>query len=179
MILRNRNYKNNKLFDKTLPDGLLNGQGIGALKRYRYGLFSFSWCGCEIIACYNLLKMHGTPMPLSEICKEIYPYGQILLGFFGTNVYTLAHFFKKHAVPVETVYSKQQFLNRATNGKYGVVSFWTGGIMASSIHTVAYSAEKDGKIKVYNRYNNTDKVYEFDSVSEAFGKYHFIVANIL
>ena len=179
MILKNKNYTNNKLFDKTLPDGLLNGQGVGALKRYRYGLFSFSWCGCEIIACYNLLKLNGTPLPLSEICREIYPYGHILFGFFGTNVYTLTHFFKKHCIPVKTLYSKQQFINSMPECKHGVVSFWTGKVMASSIHTVAFSVNKSGKVEVYNRYNNTDKVYEYGSVSEAFGKYNFIVANII
>ena len=179
MILREKNYRNNRLFDKTLPEGMLNGQGMGALKRYRYGLFSFGWCGCEIIASYNLLKMVGKPMPLSEICREIYPYGEILLGFFGTNVYTLTHFYKKHRIPVKTVYAKKEFLRLAPKGKYGVISFWTGKVMASSIHTVAYRVEPDGRIAVFNRYNNKDFPYYYDTMEEAFGAYPFIVANML
>ena len=66
MILKHKNYQNNRLYEKTLPEGMLNGQGIAPLNRYRYGLFSFSWCGCEIIAVYNLLKMHGKPQKLQK-----------------------------------------------------------------------------------------------------------------
>ncbi|MBR2590765.1 MAG: hypothetical protein IKE65_07565 [Clostridia bacterium] len=179
MILNERNYRNNRLYEKTLPQGMLNGQGIGALKRYRYGLFSFGWCGCEIIASYNLLKMYGKPQKLCDISREIYPYGHILCGFFGTNVYTLAYYYKKHRIPVKTLYKKKDFLRLAPRGKYGVISFWTGKVMASSIHTVAYRVEENGSILVYNRYNNTDKVYTFESIEEAIGSYVFIVANIL
>lgn len=179
MILNERNYRNNRLYEKTLPEGMLNGQGIGALKRYRYGLFSFGWCGCEIIACYNLLKMYGKSEKLCDISREIYPYGHILCGFFGTNVYTIAHYCKKHCIPVKTLYKKKDFLHLAPKGKYGVISFWTGRVLASSIHTVAYRVAENGKILVYNRYNNTDKVYTFESMEDAFGNYAFIVANIL
>lgn len=179
MILNQLNYQHNRLYEKTLPEGMLNGQGIGALKRYRYGLFSFGWCGCEIIATYNFLKMYGTPEKLCDISREIYPYGHILCGFFGTNVYTLAHYYKKHNIPVNTVYRKQDFLRRASKNAYGVISFWTGKVMASSIHTVAFRTESDGSVSVYNRYNNTDKVYTFHCLHEAFGKYPFLVANFV
>ena len=179
MILRNKNYKNNQMFERTLPEGLINGQGMGAVKRFRYGLFSFGWCGCEIIATYNLLKMYGKPAALSDICREIYPYGELLLGFFGTNVYTLAHYFKKHHIPVKTVYKKSDFFSLAPKGRFGTISFWTGKVMASSIHTVAYRVGEGGKITVYNRYNNKDFPYEYDSIEEAFGKYPFLVANML
>lgn len=179
MILRELNYKNNKMFEKALPEGMLNGQGMGALKRFRYGLFSFGWCGCEIIGTYNLLKMYGKPAQLSEICREIYPYGHLLCGFFGTNVYTLKHYFKKHNIPVKTVYTKEDFLKLAPRGKYGVVSFWTKKVMASSIHTVAYKVGENGEITVFNRYNNKDVEYNFADIEEAFGEYAFIVANIM
>ena len=122
--------------------------------------------------------MYGKPMPLSEICREIYPYGEILLGFFGTNVYTLKLFFIKHNIPVKTIYKKADFLKLAPRGKYGVISFWTGKVMASSIHTVAYRID-GSDIVVYNRYNNKDCEYRFSSMREAFGNYSFIVANIL
>ena len=64
MILNRLNYRHNRLYEKALPPGLLGGQGTGALKRYRYGLFSFGWCGCEIIAAYNLLQLYGAPQKL-------------------------------------------------------------------------------------------------------------------
>ena len=179
MILRELNYRNNRKYEKALPPGLLNGQGMGALRRFRYGICSFGWCGCEIIAAYNLLKLWGKPAALAEICREIYPYGELLLGFFGTNVYTLSHYFKKHRVPVRTVYSKKDFLRRGARSRYGVVSFWTGRVMASSIHTLAYSIGARGEVTVYNRYNNRECAYTFHSMHEAFGKYAFLVANII
>lgn len=179
MLVNNLNYKNNSMYEKCLPEGLINGQGMGAVKRYRYGAFSFGWCGCEIIAVYNLLKLYGKPEKLCDICREIYPYGHILLGFFGTNVYTLKHYYKKHAVPVKAITNKAQFLNEGAKSKYGTVSFWTKRVMASSIHTVAYSIDENGEITVYNRYNNKDCEYHFRSFHEAFGKYPFIVANIM
>ena len=82
-------------------------------------------------------------------------------------------------IPVKTVYTKSEFLRLAAHGSYGVISFWTGKVMASSIHTVAYSVDANRRISVYNRYNNTDKVYTFDTMQEAFGQYSFIVANIM
>lgn len=179
MILNQKNYRNNRLYEKTLPAGMLNGQGIAPLNRYRYGLFSYAWCGCEIIATYNLLKMYGKPQKLCDIGKEIYPYGHLLCGFFGTNVYTLKHYFKAHDIPVKTIYKKSAFLHLAPRGRYGVVSFWTGRVMASSIHTVAYRVEEDGTVSVFNRYNNRDFAYRFNSMHEAFGAYAFIVANML
>ena len=51
--------------------------------------------------------------------------------------------------------------------------------MASSIHTVAYKVEENGEIIIYNRYNNTRNEYRFRNITEAFGPYAFLVANIL
>ena len=173
------NYEHNKKFEKLLPEGMINGQDTGAVRNYKYGLFSFGWCGCEIIGVYNLLSMYGSPAALSDIAREIYTYGNVLCGFFGTNVYTLAHYFKKHNIPVTTIYKKQEFLCRAQKGKYGVISFWTGKVMMSSIHTVAYRVAENGKVIVYNRYNGRTQDHIYDNMEAAFGKYPFIVANIM
>jgi hypothetical protein len=177
-MLRKRNYLQNKKLDALLPKGLLNGQGMGTLRRFRYGLFSFGWCGCEIIATYNLLQMLGRPEKLSRISREIYGYGHVLLGFFGTNVYVLSHYLKKHGIPAGTVYRKRAFLRDP--GACGVVSFWTKPkrVLTSSVHTVAYRTHEGGAVTVYNRYNNRDYAYEYASIDDAFGKYPFIVANV-
>ncbi|MBR1810675.1 MAG: hypothetical protein IJ766_03355 [Clostridia bacterium] len=178
-MLEKINYKHNKPLETTLPAGMINGQGAGAIKNFRYGICSFGWCGCEIIGAYNLLQMVGKPAPMCEIAREIYPYGQVLCGFFGTNVYTLAHYFKKHKIPVKTIYRKDAFFREAPQGKYGVVSFWTGKVLRSSIHTVAYRVREDGKIVIYNKYNSRNYEYVHDDMNAAFGRYTFIVANIL
>ena len=98
-MLSDRNYRQNRRLDAQLPQGMLNGQGLGTVSRFRYGLFSFGWCGCEIIAAYNLRQMIGCPERLSVIAREIYRHGHVLLGFFGTNVYVLSHYLKKHGIP--------------------------------------------------------------------------------
>ena len=178
-MLERLNYRHNKQYESALPEGLINGQATGAVSSFRYGLFGFGWCGCEIIAVYNLLKMLGRPEPLCEIEREIYRYGSVLCGFFGTNVYVLAHYFRRHAVPVHSTYDKKVFLTATPRGKYGVVSFWTGRVLASSIHTVAYRVRGDGKIVIYNRYNSRDCEHEYADIDEAFGKYAFLAAHMM
>lgn len=177
-MLGKRNYFNNRKLDALLPKGMLNGQGMGTLARFRYGLFSFGWCGCEIIATYNLLQMLGRPEKLSRIAREIYRYGHVLLGFFGTNVYVLSYYLKRHGIPARTVYRKRAFFRDP--GTCGVVSFWTKPkrVLTSSVHTVAYRTQEGGGVTVYNRFNNRDCAYHFASIEDAFGKYPFIVANI-
>ncbi len=177
-MLGKRNYLQNCKLDARLPQGMLNGQGMGTLALFRYGLFSFGWCGCEIIATYNLLQMAGKPEPLSKIAREIYRYGHVLLGFFGTNVYVLKHYLKKHRIPARTVYRKQTFLQDP--GTYGIVSFWTKPkrVLTSSVHTVAYRTHEDGGVTVFNRFNKHDYAHEYASMDEAFGKFPFIVASV-
>lgn len=171
------NYRHNKKWESELPKELLNAQGMGTLRNFRYGLFSFGWCGCEIIAVYNFRKMLGMPAPLCEIAREIYAYGHILAGFFGTNVYVLGHYLKKHGIQTENALKKDDFLSRAANGHFGIISFWTGKILRSSIHTVAFRIAPDGKVTVFNRYNNRDYDHEYDSLQDAFGKYPFLTAH--
>ena len=177
-MLGKRNYIRNRELDCRLPQGMLNGQGLGALSQFRYGLFSFGWCGCEIIAAYNLLQMAGRPEPLSAIAREIYRYGHVLLGFFGTNVYVMPYFLKQHGVRASTVYRKRDFLDAP--GDFGVVSFWTKPkrVLTSSVHTVAYRTHADGGVTVFNRYNSHNYAHEYASMREAFGKYPFITASI-
>ncbi len=177
-MLGKRNYLTNSKLDARLPQGMLNGQGKGSLSEFRYGLFSFGWCGCEIIATYNLLQMLGQPEPLSEIAREIYRYGHVLLGFFGTNVYVLRFYLKKHGIPARTVYSKQAFLDAP--GDLGVVSFWTkpNRVLTSSVHTVAYRVHPDGSVTVFNRYNSHGYAHEYASIADAFGSYPFITASV-
>ena len=176
-MLGYRNYQKNKLLDHALPEGLLNAQGLGTLGQYRYGLFSFGWCGCEIIAVYNFLQMYGKPMALSSIAREIYRYGHLLLGFFGTNVYVLQYFFKRHHIPTLHTIDKAVFLAHAPKGRFGIVSFWTGKVMRSSIHTVAYRIEPDGSVTVFNRFNKKDFDHRYSDLAEAFAAYPFLTAS--
>ena len=176
-MLNAHNYRRNREYEHMLPKGLLNAQGMGTLRQYRYGLFSFGWCGCEIIATYNFLQMLGKPQPLCEIAREIYRYGHILLGFFGTNVYVLSHYLHRHGIEHRQTCRKKEFLEQAANGKYGIVSFWTGKVMRSSIHTVAFRMEPDGSVTVFNRYNRALHDHTYADLNEAFGKYAFLTAS--
>ena len=65
------NYRSNR--DIDLGGEPINGQGTGSVSVCRYGLFPMSYNGCEIIAVYNLRLLLGTPRPLCDIAREIYP----------------------------------------------------------------------------------------------------------
>ena len=176
-MLERINYQTNRLLEDKLPAGLLNAQDMGVLRQYRYGLFSFGWCGCEVIATYNFLQMIGKPQPLCEIAREIYRCGHLLLGFFGTNVYVLQRYLRRHGIAAYHTTDQTEFLTLAPKGACGIVSFWTGKPLRSSIHTVAYRMEPDGRVTVFNRYNKKDFDHVYDTLTDAFGAYPFLTAS--
>lgn len=90
-MLEKPNYKFNK--NMPMPDRFINGQALGMVSRLRYGLFPMSYNGCEIIAVYNYMRLHGVKTNMADLALEIYPKG---LGAHG-------------AVRFESVYAKALF----------------------------------------------------------------------
>lgn len=174
-MLEKSNYKLNS----TLPlaHGMINGQGCGEVSRFKYGLFHMSYNGCEIIAVCNLLKKLGREVPLAELANEIYPYGSVLWGLFGTNPYMLRRYFKAHGINVFRTTDYDEFCRVFGKAKYCVMSFWTGRNFLSSLHTVMLE-NRNGKITVYNRFNSKTCTYEFDGVQKFVKKRKFIIAFI-
>lgn len=172
-MIEKLNYKKN--ININLPDGTVNGQGVGEISKMRYGIMPMSWNGCEIIAVYNFLMIgFEKVVPMAEIAKEIYPYGSICWGFFGTDPNRLIKFFRDHNVTVQHTRKFDVFKSTFKGQKYGIVAFWNGLPMASSLHTVCIE-NRDGKIIVYNRSNRRNYPVPYDNLEEFCDKTHFIV----
>lgn len=147
------NFKKNKSIE--LGDILLNGQGVGRLATCRYGFFPVSYNGCEIIAVYNLRKLLNIPRPLSEIAREIYPYGNSFSGLFGTWPSALRRYFRENGIQVTELTDYEEFRDFFKGKKYAVISFWNARHIFKGLHTVAIENVPEG-VKVYNRSNKTE-----------------------
>ncbi len=167
-MIEKSNYKHNL----TVPledDTVINGQGCGEVANMMYGLFHMSYNGCEMIALHNAMVLRGEKSCLREICLEMYPRCQSMSGFLGSNPYLLGSFFKRRKIPCRITLSYKDFFDSLDNVPVAVLSFWNmkpkkpfGGI-----HTVTVQ-KKGNRIIVYNRYNNRDYPYEYDS------RYHIL-----
>ncbi len=162
---RTANYDHNLAC--KLTDRMINGQGMGDVSKLKYGLCHMSFNGCEVISVYNALRYVGKPQPLQEVAFFLEKY-RILFGIFGCNMFRLGKALEKYGASYERI------------GEIGdtpafIISFWTGRRFLSSIHTVFCTREEDGRIKVYNRYNNCDTVRYGDASGEIFGKYKPVV----
>ena len=161
-MLERLNYRSNKNID--LGASLLNGQGSGPLSICRLGLFPMSYNGCEMIAAYNLRLLMGKPKPLSEITREIYPYGVFFWGIFGTNPLALKRYFRENGLPVQTELDDDRFRQSFAGAQYGILSFWNSDkTIFKGIHTVAVENTPDG-LKVYNCTNRQVDPVTFPSL---------------
>lgn len=163
MMIEKLNYRDNKNID--VGEGFLNGQGSGSLSVCRYGLFPMSYNGCEIIAVYNLRLMLGNKAELCDIAKEIYPYGSMLCGLFGTHPYALNRYFRDNALPVHMIKDYNYFKKKFSKKKYGILSFWNGNTIFKGLHTVAVENTPEG-LKVYNRSNKKIEPVTYENIDD-------------
>ena len=165
------NCRSNRSVD--LGEDFINGQGCGAVSICRYGLFPMSYNGCEIIAAYNLGLMLGIKKPLCEIAKEIYPYGSLFCGLFGTHPYALARYFKDNGFDTHMNKDYYTFKKNFAKHSFGVVSFWNGKSVFKGLHTVAVE-NFDGGVRVYNKSNKADCAAVFNTLDEYLDSERFI-----
>ena len=92
-----------------MPDRFINGQALGMVSRLRYGLFPMSYNGCEIIAVYNYMRLHGVKTNMADLALEIYPKGSVLMGLFGSNPYMLRHYFQKRGMSEHGITDYERF----------------------------------------------------------------------
>ncbi len=167
-MLEKKNYKHNL----TVPlekNTVINGQACGEVANMRYGFFPMSYNGCEMIALHNSAVLLGKESDLKEVCLEMYRRTQSLSGLFGSNPYLLGSYFKKHSIPCKKTYSYKKFFEAINSSHVAVLSFWCSHKPFHGLHTVAVQ-KKDSKIIVYNRYNNRDYPYEYESEKELLPK---------
>ena len=151
-MIEKLNYKFNKKI--VFNEKLLNGQGVGDLAKCRYGLFSMSYNGCEIIAVYNFRQLIGIPIQLCDIAKEIYPYGNAVMGLFGTIPQALNKYFMDNNIPAVKENDFYKFTKEFESKKYGIISFWNANNIFHGLHTVAIEKVSEG-IRIYNKSNKT------------------------
>ncbi|MBQ5905788.1 MAG: hypothetical protein IIW88_07970 [Clostridia bacterium] len=167
-MLQKFNYRHNCTV--PLPDStVINGQGCGEVAKMKYGLCNMSFNGCEMIALHNSMVLMGKNSDLKEICKEMYPKSQMLSGIFGSNPCLLGSFYKKRNFLFRKTYRYTEFFDSLESTTVAVLSFWNKKKPFNGLHTVTVQAI-DGKIRVYNRYNNRDYPYDYISRTELLPK---------
>lgn len=140
-----------------LPEGLINGQALGAVSGMKFGLSNMSRSGCEVIAVYNALLLHHKRVPFQEIAKYMERF-RVLLGFWGTNFYVLGHCMKHYGLPAHRARKPEEAEQALRAGKTVVYVYWCGKRFRSSVHTVCLRRHGD-HIHVYNAYNKCGHVY--------------------
>ena len=167
-MLQKFNYKHNL----TVPlkcNTVINGQGCGEVAKMKYGLCNMSYNGCEMIALHNSLVLLGQESDLKEVCKEMYPKSQALWGIFGSNPCLLGSFYKRRGIAFHKTYKYNDFFDNLESTPVAVLSFWNKRKPFHGLHTVTVQLV-DGKIRIYNRYNNRDVPYDYESRKELLPK---------
>lgn len=154
------NYEYNKQFHVT---GYINGQGMGEVAKYRYGLFTMDYNGCEIIANYNALIALGNPQSLNDVANWGENHGQILGGLFGTLPISSKMLFEHLGYKVKRVLDSSKYDEEAAKADVCIITFFNEGLnIFEGIHTVAVKPGDDG-ILVYNWTNHLTEAKPFDS----------------
>ena len=167
-MLQKFNYRHNL----TVPlkaGTVINGQGCGEVAKMKYGLCNMSYNGCEMIALHNSMVLLGKNSDLKEISKEMYPKSQMLSGIFGSNPCLLGSFFKRRNILFRKTYNYTEFFDSLESTSVAVLSFWNKKKPFNGLHTVTVQII-DGKIRIYNRYNNRDYPYDYESRTELLPK---------
>ncbi len=163
------NYKHN--CSVRLPSGTLNGQGVGALAKMRYGLSTLAHSGCGTLAVYNALVALGRPEPLPKIIRELELYAESFFGLLGTIPFFLEIYFRRHRVPLHITFSYR----KTFRSRYAVVAYWTKRPLFSGAHVVFLERLEQGGYRVYNRYSNRAVPYDLLSAKELTTRARFIV----
>ena len=171
------NYNYNRHYDKF--KSYISGQGVGTISRLKFGFFRMYYNGCEVIAIYNALWLRNRRIPISEIAFEMEVNGaSTLFGVFGSNPYFIGFYLNAYKVKFNMELSVAKLYKyKKENGVY-IISFWTGKMFLSPIHTVAVQYRR-GKFVVYNRYDNLTDLYSYYSFESIFKSGRFIVGYYL
>jgi hypothetical protein len=180
-----RNSELNCKLAQGLGGGLLNGQKLRPLCRFRYGKYPMSHCGCEIIAVYNVMQLLHMPQDLAQLICEFEVNKLAFLfdsALFGSDPKKLRRFFDAHGVGYEYYTDRQHFYDNASRSAFGIVGFWINTYskhplnkFSSGLHTVAYTIDKQsGEVSVYNRYNGDTRARVYRDMRELIDDRRFI-----
>jgi hypothetical protein len=170
-MISGRNLRHNtELVEPPETGKMINGQGLGRVSQLRYGICRMSWCGCEVIAVHNALVYLGMPRPIAEISRYMERF-RVLVGFFGCNAYKLGKALEHFGAVCKR--SKEP-----GEAKAFIITFWTGRVLMSSVHTV-FCVREGGSIRVYNIFNTCPEARLYSSVEAFIGRHKPIVVYII
>lgn len=149
--LSKKNYEHNKQI--PLPEGLLNGQSLGAVSGMKYGRSTVSYSGCECIAVYNALLLHGTPVPFPDVVRYMERF-RVLFGFWGTNFLALGHCLRHFGLHVRRYRFRRRIAAALRPGVPALMVYWTKRRFASSVHTVCVWLCNTDTLEIFNAYNS-------------------------
>lgn len=153
-LLPIQNYRFNR--EIPLPEGLINGQALGAVSGMKFGLSNMSRSGCEVIAVYNALLLHRRPAPFLDISRYMERF-RVLFGFWGANFLSLGHCLKHYGLRSKRVRSPEKVRDALKNGQTIVYVYWVKKRFRSSVHTVVLQLGREN-LCVYNAYNQCGHV---------------------
>ena len=150
-----RNYEHNQKI--PLPEGLINGQSLGAVSGMKFGRSTVSYSGCEVIAVYNALLLTGHPTGFCEVARYMERF-RVLIGFWGTNFLMLGHCLRHFGLRQRCVRSRERLRRALDAGQICLFVYWVRKRFRSPVHTVCIRQEAGGMLAVYNLYNNCGTV---------------------
>ena len=155
--------------------GYINVNG-SQLSEENKAVYQSYYCGL----CRRLKEFCGKKVLLvednalnREIAKEIYPYGSLFCGLFGTHPYALARYFKDNGFGTHMNKDYYTFKKNFAKHSFGVVSFWNGKSVFKGLHTVAVE-NFDGGVRVYNKSNKADCAVVFNTLDDCLDSERFI-----
>jgi len=146
-----RNMQKNRMI--RLPEGMLNGQGLGELGKMTFGCSTVSYSGCEVIAVYNAQLLTKGTADFCETARYMERF-RVLLGFWGTNFLMLGVCLRHFGLRARGTRSRRKLDKALCAGKSCLFVYWTRKRFCSPVHTVLIVPEGEEQIKIYNLYNN-------------------------
>ena len=176
-----RNYEENRSLEA--PDmGFIYGQAV--CPQFTVGKKKMAGVGCEIAATYNALRLLGKDASFAEILRDYEKAGYVMRGFvqgdMGTDPFSIGSFLEARGVK-SVSYTNYDALASVmaeyrNSREVYILSFWNRNTVFGGLHTVAaYTAPEDGKLHVFNRYNDSTKEAVFSSLGDYVTKNRFVV----
>lgn len=123
MVLLNINYKkNNEIWQERGEPTLIYDQH--QYEDIKYGAGNIAKNGCGVCSIYNILYLDGKYVPLPDIIKKIYMFGNIGFGLAGARPSAVMDVLKQYGYEVHYYFNTKQFDDLAKNSKYSIYLYW-------------------------------------------------------
>ena len=149
------------------------GQELGPAAALPFGRKTLSYCGCEVIAVYNVLLALGEPRPLAEITDYFEGTGIILNGSGGTHVEAIPRFFRSCGCAAEPLYASRarEYDAAFAGAPAAVFSFWNARTLRAcgrwvGVHTVCVTHAPSGGVLVQNVHGRAVRPVQYRSIAD-------------